>query len=243
MGIFMEDTELIKASKIGDADLVQKLLASGANIKDRDERGHTPLHLAAESGYLEVVKILVEKGADVNAPQLISGEAIWGWTPVSAAASRGHLEVTTYLSEKGGKLYKRGGPLDYFSVMNGAAASGNLELVKFLHEEKNLPINEPHPMHEVTPLHMAIEKAHEHIVSYLIDQGANPKAKGKIQKSPLECVKNKLNSESCSHSMKQKLQNIITLMEQPDQSSRHPSQIPSTSATPSSKKKWWQFWK
>ena len=34
--------------------------------------GTTPLHVAVESGREEIVKLLIEKGADVNAEYLVS---------------------------------------------------------------------------------------------------------------------------------------------------------------------------
>jgi ankyrin repeat protein len=50
--------------------------------------GETPLMLAAINNHLELAKILIERGADVNKP---------GWTPLHYAATRGHREMMRLL--------------------------------------------------------------------------------------------------------------------------------------------------
>ena len=53
--------------------------------------GATPLHYAAANGHLEVVKYLVEKGADVKR----ANEN--GLTAEEWARQKGHLDVVEYL--------------------------------------------------------------------------------------------------------------------------------------------------
>ena len=50
-----------------DRPMFGLLLAAGADFHLRDKRGRTPYYLAAESGDLESVKVLIDAGADVNA--------------------------------------------------------------------------------------------------------------------------------------------------------------------------------
>jgi ankyrin repeat protein len=71
------------------------LKVRGRITEKRDYYGGTPLHWAAESGHLEVVALLLEKGANVNA-QNQHGE-----TPLHRAAWDGHLEVVRLLLAKG----------------------------------------------------------------------------------------------------------------------------------------------
>ena len=52
--------------------------------------GETALMLAAINNYMDVAKVLVERGADVNRE---------GWTPLHYAATRGHREMMRYLLE------------------------------------------------------------------------------------------------------------------------------------------------
>ena len=51
----------------GRFENVQYLTNLGAQIEAKDENGWTPLHFAVKKGSLEIVKLLVEKGANIDA--------------------------------------------------------------------------------------------------------------------------------------------------------------------------------
>jgi uncharacterized protein len=58
---------LVNAAIRGDALMVQTLLSVGANVNfGKDFEDWTALHYAASGGHLEVVRLLVDAGADVN---------------------------------------------------------------------------------------------------------------------------------------------------------------------------------
>ena len=52
---------------------VMWLLEHGADIDGRNDRGWTPLHAASSNGHHLTVQTLVEKGADFNARDQVSG--------------------------------------------------------------------------------------------------------------------------------------------------------------------------
>ncbi|MHC5718709.1 MAG: ankyrin repeat domain-containing protein, partial [Nostoc sp.] len=73
------DTPLHLAAEKGHKDIVELLIAKGADVHSRNHERDTPLHLADD---LDVVELLIAKGADVNAKN--NGDM----TPAQARAQR-----------------------------------------------------------------------------------------------------------------------------------------------------------
>jgi ankyrin repeat protein len=59
---------LFEACERGDRATVVRMLATGASPNHRDEHGMTPLGLAVRAGSVDLVRALVNAGADVSAP-------------------------------------------------------------------------------------------------------------------------------------------------------------------------------
>ncbi|XP_065904061.1 26S proteasome non-ATPase regulatory subunit 10-like [Dysidea avara] len=77
--------------------IVVLFVATGGVVSDyyRNElKNSTPLHVAVRSGKEEIVKFLIEKGANVNARSL-------GSTPLHVAVTNGREEIVKFLIEKG----------------------------------------------------------------------------------------------------------------------------------------------
>ncbi|RKK10536.1 hypothetical protein BFJ66_g16873 [Fusarium oxysporum f. sp. cepae] len=75
------------AAGVGQESVVKLLLDTGiVDIDARDEDGFTPLIATSVNGHMEVVKMLLDKGADVMA-------ASDGWNPLHAAFASGHVGV------------------------------------------------------------------------------------------------------------------------------------------------------
>ena len=93
---------MIKAAKKGDVAAVKQLLKANkdlTNAKDTDDS--TPLHCAAWKGHVEVVKALLDAGADINAK---SRNDHYGDTPLHAASHGNQKEVVKVLIERGANL-------------------------------------------------------------------------------------------------------------------------------------------
>jgi ankyrin repeat protein len=87
--------------EVNDTSAICKLLiVAGADCLKSGEYD-TPLHLTSERGYLEVVRMIIETGADVNA--LDDGDR----TPLMKASSSGHADVFMLLIEAGANAFHK----------------------------------------------------------------------------------------------------------------------------------------
>ncbi len=89
------NTLLILAVIEGKPELVKSLLALNANPKHRNKVGDSALMFAALGGNLEIVRLLVGHGAEINQS---------GWTSLHYCAWSGHTEVCKFLLDKGADI-------------------------------------------------------------------------------------------------------------------------------------------
>ena len=80
------------AAGYGHVDAIEALLASGARVDLRDNRGMTALMMASAQGHLAAVRKLLESGADKSLKDRS------GKTARDHAAAGGHAEVVNVLS-------------------------------------------------------------------------------------------------------------------------------------------------
>jgi hypothetical protein len=87
------DMELVEAVKTGNVEAVGKLLDSGVDLNQQDKHGWKPLNWAAARGKLEIVQLLLQRGADVYATGIDQR------TPAMIALAAGHADVASVLRQ------------------------------------------------------------------------------------------------------------------------------------------------
>ncbi|CAM4586783.1 unnamed protein product [Leuciscus chuanchicus] len=109
---------------------VQKKIASSSSTRQKDkvnkrnERGETPLHMAAIRGDVKQVKELIGLGADVSVKDFA------GWTPLHEACNLGYYDVAKVLIGAGAEVNTQG--LDDDTPLHDASSSGHKDIVKLL---------------------------------------------------------------------------------------------------------------
>ncbi|XP_076253776.1 uncharacterized protein LOC143192364 isoform X4 [Rhynchophorus ferrugineus] len=129
----------------------------------QDLHGQAALHVAARLGQAQVVKVLLESGANADQAD------IDGWTPLRAAAWGGHTEVVEMLVRHGCALDSV--DAENRTALRAAAWSGHEEIVKILLQNgANVNLTD----HEGrTALIAAAYMGHSEIVDHLLDYGAD----------------------------------------------------------------------
>src|SRR6185369_5955611 len=82
-----KEREMIAAAEGGELPVVRKLLAKGARVEARDQRGRSALLAATHRNRIDVARFLIQEGADVNAKDFIQD------TPYLYAAAEGRIEI------------------------------------------------------------------------------------------------------------------------------------------------------
>lgn len=119
-----QQVEYTEALGSGNVAVVKKYLDNGVNVNDQFF-AWSALHISANKGQLEVVKLLVERGADLNYKHPITKA-----TPLAMAAMDGYTEIVDYLLSKGAdpNIKMRGG----VSVLRVVRDSGNTKMAQLL---------------------------------------------------------------------------------------------------------------
>jgi ankyrin repeat protein len=154
-------TALMNAVKNNDVALVRELIQQGVNVNELDANKDASLIIAAYKGYTEIVKLLLEAGADVSVvdPGMQA-------TALHAAAYAGHAQAAKLLIEHNIDIDKQG-PYNGYTALHDAVWQNNIETARALIEAgANLHIKS-HTGE--TPLEFAKSRNHREIVA-LIEQ-------------------------------------------------------------------------
>ncbi len=118
---------------------------------------------AAKKGDIEEVRLLLEKGADVNSRNMD------GWTALMLAAWNGNTETVELLLDEGADVNSKS--ISGWTALMFAAANGCIKTAKFL-IEKGAEVDEKYDNGE-TALLVAAWNGQIDIIKLLIEKGAN----------------------------------------------------------------------
>jgi ankyrin repeat protein len=178
---------LRKAVSDWNIEIVQLLLEAGANVNyDRmfDNRSKyipsrgTALEAACGNGDQELTRLLIDAGAEINAPCTgICG----GKTAFQAAAAQGHLGIVQLLLDARVDVNAPAAELSGRTALQAAAEYGNLDLVQLL-LDAGADVNAPAAKNNGrTALQAAAENGRHEVLKLLIHAGADhdiPPARG-----------------------------------------------------------------
>ncbi|XP_030612512.1 ankyrin repeat and SAM domain-containing protein 6 isoform X3 [Archocentrus centrarchus] len=95
--------DVFSALKLGNSQLVKEILEEDpAQVNLSNQEGATPLMMAAVSGQLEVVQLMVEKNADID-----KQDGVHGWTALMQATYHGNKDIVKYLLSQGADVNLR----------------------------------------------------------------------------------------------------------------------------------------
>jgi hypothetical protein len=124
-------TQLHHCAENGFTTSVKRLLViRNINVNVKND---SPLHYATMIGHVEIARLLLQNGADLNV------KSNYGTTPLHRAATRGHIDILHLLVENGADLEAQEN--DGWRVLHFAAVSGNLPLLQELISRYHVDIN------------------------------------------------------------------------------------------------------
>ena len=175
-----EIDELCKIVRAGDVQRLRQILQHRPHLARVKDGAKTLLCVALDTNARqpEIAKLLIAKGADVNAKN------DHGVTPLHLNSLTGNKEIAALLLARGAKINVRN-PHDGSSPLHLAAMSGREEIVQFLIAE-GAKVNMKEKKYGLTPMHMAALNGHARSVQLLLSGGANPHLQDNEGFTPLQ---------------------------------------------------------
>ena len=169
-----------KAVREGDLEATKQLIEkeNGVDINTEKIGSQSAILVAARKGHIDIVKLLLENGADVNAKSSDSLTWFSGWTPLISACENGHFETAKLLIENGADV--NASSKSGWTALMSAARGGYFNIVELL-VENGADVN---AINEIgwTPVRVAAYYGYakrygygenEEIVKFLVKNGAD----------------------------------------------------------------------
>ncbi|MFW7360450.1 ankyrin repeat domain-containing protein [Vagococcus fluvialis] len=176
-----EAGSLIQAVMNNDIEFTKRILEDKTyNINEVNQQNESALLIATHNNFVEIAKVLIDHGADVNQQDNIQD------SPYLYAGAQGKTEILAYMlknSQPNQQIYNRFGG----NTIIPAAEKGHLDTVKLLLEDGTVDINHQNN-YGYTALIEAIaltdgSKVYQDIVAELLKYGADKNLKDNYGKT------------------------------------------------------------
>ena len=166
---------IVEAAKNGDFQTVKSILTKDpSKLNATDQNNYTSLHWACMRAHWDVVKYLIEKGADLN---FVGGD---GGIQINWAVHHDNVDIIKLMVEKGAKLNHRN--QWGMTELHTAIWRGNIHVVKYLLDQgsdPNIKTNEGW-----TAMHYAYRSGHDNIIAMLKKRGISMTEKDNMGRTP-----------------------------------------------------------
>eukprot|EP00698_Gefionella_okellyi_P005569 TRINITY_DN15072_c0_g1_i1.p1 TRINITY_DN15072_c0_g1~~TRINITY_DN15072_c0_g1_i1.p1 ORF type:complete len:620 (-),score=133.18 TRINITY_DN15072_c0_g1_i1:29-1690(-) len=152
------------AVKKNDLELINKLLAERAPVNERDDQGNTCLHYAALLGRVEIARLLLDAGADIEAPN-----TQFHRRPIHSAAMGGFVHMLNLLIQRGADVQSV--DMHSFNCFHHAVREGQILAAHYLLSQGFDVDSVDQEGH--TALHWASYFGSTQLIVYLLARGAN----------------------------------------------------------------------
>lgn len=138
--------------------MLKILIQLNINVSHVNDMGQTPLHIAAQSGHIEIIQALRES-------QAMHTKDLLGRYPIHEAVLNGKLQALIWFYEHDQQsLFTLTD--DDFSCLHLAVTTFNIDLIQYLIDQK-LDVNGLTQFYD-TPLHFAVRYDHDEAVELLL---------------------------------------------------------------------------
>nr|QEO19202.1 putative ankyrin-1 isoform X1 [Cymbidium ensifolium] len=168
------ETPLLHASRQGHFHTVIYLLEQGADPSASSALGATALHHAAGIGDIELLKLLLSKGVNIDSESDAGTPLIW-------AAGHGQQDSVKVLLEH--KANPNAETEDGITPLLSAVAAGSLTCLQLLIEAGATPNIKAGG---ATPLHVAADAGSKEIINCLLNAGGDPNAFDEDDLKPIQ---------------------------------------------------------
>ncbi len=182
--------DLLSAASSGNLAEVSRLIASGANLEQRDGQGQTPLLRAVAGNHVAVAKALLAAGASLNA-QAANQDTPW---LLAGAAGRSEIVAAMLPLKPDLSLRNRYGG----DALIPACERAHVETVKLL-LTSGIDVNHVNNLGWTCLLEIVIlgdgGPRHQQVAKLVLDAGANPNLADKDGVTPLQHARKRGQSE------------------------------------------------